>query len=116
MSDDPADPLTEALVNDFGANYVFAVDLLEQYRRDRSAVDASWGVYFDRLLGVAPAVPPTPDAAPPEPAEAGPRATTTLVRSPAAAPAPRGSRALAVVSILPGDIATPIRGGAMRIV
>ena len=30
-----ADPLLETLVNDFGGNYVFALDLLEQYRQDR---------------------------------------------------------------------------------
>ena len=115
MPDDPADPLLEALVNDFGANYVFAVDLLEQYRRDRSSVEASWAVYFDALLGVSPSPEPAAPvtAPPPEPA---PRATTTLVRSPATGPAARSSRAMVVPSILPGDIATPIRGGAMRIV
>ena len=123
MPDEPADPILEALVNDFGANYVFAVDLLEEYRRDRSAVDPTWGTYFDKLLGVAaPATPSAPAAqeapaepeAPAQPAPE-PRGTTTLVRT-APAPAARNSRALAVPSILPGDIATPIRGGAMRIV
>ena len=31
---------------------VAALDLLEQYRSDPQAVDASWRQYFDRLLGV----------------------------------------------------------------
>ena len=59
MPETPADPLVESLVNDFGANYVFALDLLEEYRRDRASVEPSWGQYFDRLLGVA-APPPAP--------------------------------------------------------
>lgn len=111
MSETPADPLVDALVNDFGANYVFALDLLDQYRRDRASVDASWGQYFDRLLGVEP---PAPAPAPPAP-EAAP-ARTTLVRSAPTAVTARDGRAMMVPAILPGDIATPIRGGAMRIV
>ena len=59
MPESPAAPLLEALVNDFGANYTFALDLLEQYRSDRASVETSWGQYFDRLLGV-PAPPPAP--------------------------------------------------------
>ena len=43
-----ADPLLETLVNDFGGNYVFALDLLEQYRQDRRSVDATWRAYFDK--------------------------------------------------------------------
>jgi hypothetical protein len=32
MQQTQADPLVEALVKDFGGNYVFALDILEQYR------------------------------------------------------------------------------------
>ena len=49
-----ADPLLETLVNDFGGNYVFALDLLEQYRQDRRSVDATWRAYFDKALGLPP--------------------------------------------------------------
>ena len=119
MTTAAADPLLDSLVSDFGGNYVFALDLLEQYRQDRGSVDRSWRDYFDRIAGV----PPTPEdsAAPvvragtpggPEPAR-----EMTLVRSQAAVPAPRDrSKALVVPAILPGDIATPIRGGAVRVV
>ena len=61
MSETLADPLMQSLVNDFGGNYVFALDLLEQYRSDRTAVDDSWREYFDRITG-APAR--APEAAP----------------------------------------------------
>src|SRR5512143_2669290 len=48
----PADPLLEKLVDDFGANYGFALDLLQEYRRDRKSVDATWREYFDKATGV----------------------------------------------------------------
>src|ERR1700682_6668966 len=52
MQQTQADPLIDVLVNDFGSSYPFALELLEQYRRDRQSVDASWRQYFDRLMGV----------------------------------------------------------------
>src|SRR5258706_7260323 len=58
MTTQAADPLLETLVNDFGGNYVFALDVLEQYRSDRRSVDASWRDYFDKALGV-PSEPPS---------------------------------------------------------
>src|SRR5438132_5533125 len=93
MQQTQADPLVDALVKDFGGNYVFALDILEQYRTSPQSVDASWRQYFDRLLGVAPkAEPPPPpngpawtaggtasSAAPPAAAAARP-ASGTLVR------------------------------------
>ena len=73
-----ADPLLETLVNDFGGNYVFALDLLEQYRQDRKSVDATWRAYFDKALGLPPEgeqqrvtviVSQAPPAAPAHPAD-----------------------------------------------
>ncbi|MFI5403493.1 MAG: multifunctional oxoglutarate decarboxylase/oxoglutarate dehydrogenase thiamine pyrophosphate-binding subunit/dihydrolipoyllysine-residue succinyltransferase subunit, partial [Planctomycetota bacterium] len=112
MSTATADPLLEKLANDFGGNYHFALDVLDQYRADRRSVDASWRDYFDHALGVAP---------PPEPAGGnGREAATTasaVVRATPAAPAPAAkSKAVVLPAILPGDIAQPIRGGALRIV
>src|SRR5262245_55283647 len=124
MSTVLADPILEALVNDFGGNYAFALDLLEQYRQDRGSVEPSWREYFDRQLGV------TPDPAPMPPAEIfvaetdipaqAPIVTATVVNPMPAPAAGRGlvkadkSKALVVPAILPGDIAQPIRGGALR--
>jgi 2-oxoglutarate dehydrogenase E1 component len=128
-----ADPLLETLVRDFGGNYVFALDLLEQYRRDRRSVDATWRAYFDKALGLPPEADGAPVAvivseapkAEPRPAEPAwaepPRAAgsglRTLARQevPALAGGER-SKAVARVSILPGDVLQPIRGGAVRIV
>ena len=115
-----ADPLLDSLIHDFGGNYVFALDLLEQYRQDRQSVDRSWREYFDRITG-APAQPEDGGdggavnvATAPESAAARP---VSLVRQePAAAPARERSKALVVPPILPGDIAQPIRGGLARIV
>jgi len=107
------DPLLDSLINDFGGNYVFAVDLLESYRRDPSSVEPSWREYFDRIAGssAAPAPSPTPEPASP----AGAAILRAEPVGPAALPAAR-SRALVVPALLPGDIAQPIRGGAMRVV
>jgi 2-oxoglutarate dehydrogenase E1 component len=142
MSETLVDPLTEALVNDFGGNYVFALDLLEQYRENPASVDDSWRAYFDRATGKRPEAPPAPapsEAAPapapaatkepapaapappapearsaePVPAEAAPAPSSLVRRREALEPRPR---ALVLPAILPGDIATPIRGGAVRIV
>ncbi|MCM2254128.1 MAG: multifunctional oxoglutarate decarboxylase/oxoglutarate dehydrogenase thiamine pyrophosphate-binding subunit/dihydrolipoyllysine-residue succinyltransferase subunit [Vicinamibacteria bacterium] len=120
-----ADPLLDALVRDFGGNYVFALDLLDQYRAQPETLDGSWREYFDRLGGVAS--PAAVDAARVHeaPRTEAPAGTVTVVSSgapaapagPAAVAAPaRTGRGLIVPAILPGDIAQPIRGGAMKIV
>ncbi len=118
-----ADPLLETLVNDFGGNYVFALDLLEQYRQDRRSVDATWRAYFDKALGLPPEAEQTPvtvivnEAPKAAPAAAPGAGLQTLARQdvPVVAAGDR-SKAVARVSILPGDILQPIRGGAVRIV
>jgi len=58
MQPTQVDPLLDVLVNDCGGNYFFALDFLEQYRRDPQAVDASWRQYFDRLVGGPPKAAP----------------------------------------------------------
>jgi 2-oxoglutarate dehydrogenase E1 component len=136
MAETAADPLLDTLVDQFGGNYVFVLDLLEQYRRDPRSIDASWREYFDRLNGAASAPPsaepaplasPAPAAAPapaPEaevtPAEAKPAEATsaqvTIVPSRSTELRRAETKDLAIPTLLPGDIAVPIRGGAMRIV
>ncbi len=157
MPETLADPILDALVGDFGGNYVFALDLLDEYRKDRQAVDESWREYFDRITGARGAAPaagttqaapaavttqPAPAAAPAaasaapspapvagdgsgaaaSPAAASPAAAEVvarpvqLVRAESGAPGASRSKALVVPAILPGDIAQPIRGGAVRIV
>jgi 2-oxoglutarate dehydrogenase E1 component len=122
-----ADPLLETLVNDFGGNYAFALDLLEQYRQDRASVDATWRTYFDKALGLPSETQPVPvtvivneaSRGPAPSREGQPGAATgpalQALAPPAAAPTER-SKAVARVSILPGDVLQPIRGGAVRIV
>jgi 2-oxoglutarate dehydrogenase E1 component len=121
MQTSVADPIVESLIADFGGNYVLALELLEQYRQDRAAVDSSWRVYFDVLMGVAP----EPEVKPARSAPAGQAIAVAREQAPApAGPAASGgglaavrekSKALLVPPILPGDIASPIRGGALRV-
>ena len=133
MSTTPADPLLETLVSDFGGNYVFALDLLEQYRQDRDSVDAGWRTYFDVATGAAPVketaaaaaarteapavtvIPAETQTAEPGAPAAG-QGLQTLARTEPQASAGGRSTAVARVSVLPGDILQPIRGGAVRIV
>jgi 2-oxoglutarate dehydrogenase E1 component len=118
-----ADPLLDRLVSDFGGNYVFALDLLEQYRQDRKSVEESWRTYFDAALGVTPEpeAPPVtvivnePAAEAPPPSAPTDRPTLAR-RDVPAAPVGERSKAVALTSILPGDILQPIRGGAVRVV
>ena len=137
MPETLADPILDALVGDFGGNYAFALDLLEDYRKDRRSVDGTWREYFDRITGAQPKADPEPAAAAPAAATQGGSPAVESAPSTAAAPAASGSpvadvvarpvqlvqlapasrsKALVVPAILPGDIAQPIRGGAMRIV
>jgi 2-oxoglutarate dehydrogenase E1 component len=124
MSTTQADPLLETLVNDFGGNYAFALDLLAQYRGNRGSVDPSWRAYFDRALGLPPETVTAPvavivkQAAPPTAAAAagGPDRLTLARQEPAPVASRDRSKAVALPSILPGDILQPIRGGAVRIV
>src|SRR6185503_14402733 len=123
MQQTQADPLLDALVNDFGGNYTFALDLLEQYRADRGSVETTWRDYFDRLTGAAAQPPAATQTvtisaqAVPAGAGAAPAQGTLVRQEPAAAAvAPRDkSKALAIPALLPGDIAQPIRGAALRI-
>src|SRR5947209_4344052 len=121
MQQTQADPLVDVLVNDFGGNYTFALEQLDQYRRDRQSVDASWRQYFDRLMGV-PQQQESPGwtsgAQASAPAQAGsPAKGGGLVRQEQATALVRDKgKALMVPAILPGDIAQPIRGGALRVV
>jgi 2-oxoglutarate decarboxylase len=122
MSTSAADPLVESLVSDFGGNYVFALDLLEQYRQDRGSVEPGWQAYFDRLTGQTPeaqrgevhVIEEQPPPRQPRPTQPG-QALQTLARQPASLAGER-SKAVARVPVLPGDILQPIRGGAVRIV
>jgi 2-oxoglutarate decarboxylase len=123
MSTAPADPLLETLVNDFGGNYVFALELLEQYRKDRDSVDAGWRTYFDVASGATARPSPSPVTVIPAEAKTAGSATPapgaslqTLAREPEPAAGGRRSTAVARVPVLPGDILQPIRGGAVRIV
>jgi multifunctional 2-oxoglutarate metabolism enzyme len=125
MSTAAADhPLLETLVNDFGGNYVFALDLLEMYREDRGSVDPSWRSYFDKATGRPADGESTPvtvivqeAAKPAEPKQATAAPLQTLVRQESQGVAPKErSKAVALPAILPGDILQPIRGGAVRIV
>src|SRR5512147_1003532 len=100
MGQTQAEPLLETLVNDFGSNYAFALDLLEEYRRDRSGVDTGWRAYFDQALGRAPEPAPVTvivsEAPQVEAAAAEAALLPTLARQTAAVTPGERSRAVAI--------------------
>jgi 2-oxoglutarate decarboxylase len=120
MTDEIREEWLDALVADFGANYAFVAELLRKYLNDPAAVDPSWRDRFASLVGGA--------------GQSAPRAAapSLLARTPAileqeefhsdldqslAAPRPAArARELAPPAVLPGDIVTPVRGGALRLV
>ncbi|MGE5125621.1 MAG: multifunctional oxoglutarate decarboxylase/oxoglutarate dehydrogenase thiamine pyrophosphate-binding subunit/dihydrolipoyllysine-residue succinyltransferase subunit, partial [Betaproteobacteria bacterium] len=125
MSTPQPEPLLETLVGDFGGNYAFALEQLEQYRRDPAAVEPGWRAYFDKVTGIAPRPEPRPVAVVVEAAQPQPAAPAASGAPPAPLPTlarrdggPGGGRSQAVarVAVLPGDILQPIRGGAVRLV
>jgi 2-oxoglutarate dehydrogenase E1 component len=120
MKDDLPEAWLDALVGDFGANYAFVADLLRQYLKDPAEVDPSWRDHFAQLVGEIDR--PTPTISEPSPPAIQPpayefeesAADTTQALVPAR-PTAR-TRELAPPAVLPGDIVTPVRGGALRLV
>ena len=132
----PSEPLLDSLISDFGGNYVFALDLLEDYKKDPTSLDPTWRGYFDRLVGGPVADTPGPVEAT-MPAESGPAPVEARSGPPpepaeplvTPAPAPEVAPPVVVSTsavekpptgeistpILPGDIVEPIRGVALRL-
>ncbi len=118
--------LSRFIAENFGANATYVESLLSRYRNDPALVDESWRAYFGELLGSA-AVTPTQTqengraAAQTQPGDGGGGAATATASAPTAAtnaptataqprPAPAEASAATV------ENASPIRGGALKIV
>jgi 2-oxoglutarate dehydrogenase E1 component len=125
------------IAENFGANATYVESLLSRFRSDPSLVDESWRAYFAELLGsdataareatdngsaasAASAAPPAPVS---EAAPAASIATTSAAASTASAATPQRQPAqpasAPAVSAAPTTAtveATPIRGGALKIV
>ena len=134
--------LSQLIAENFGANATYVEGLLSRFRSDPSLVDESWRAYFAELLGsdaTAPAArapettdngraattpvaaAPALDAAPgvATAASATPSAGSAATRAPQKEPAPEPERAptASAATTPPTTVeATPIRGGALKIV
>jgi 2-oxoglutarate dehydrogenase E1 component len=119
--------LSQFIAENFGANATYVEGLLSRFRNDPALVDESWRAYFNELLGPSAARPQENGrTAPPQgngdgagttsatTATANAQATATAqaaaTAAPASAPASPSAPAEAV------ENATPIRGGALKIV
>jgi 2-oxoglutarate dehydrogenase E1 component len=133
--------LSQLIAENFGANATYVEGLLGRFQRDPSSVDESWRAYFAELLGgeatstATARAQETPDngrAAPPAQTGGDGAAAATATAATAAtqpAPAVTGSAAAttptpqrqsapaeSAAPKTPADEATPIRGGALKIV
>jgi len=78
---------TETILDEYGINADYALELFDRYRSDPALVDDDWREYFDDLTGPPPPVPAAP--APPPPAAAAPPLPSPTRP---AEPAPAGER------------------------
>ena len=122
--------LSQFIAENFGANATYVEGLLSRFRNDPALVDESWRAYFNELLGPSAARPQeNGSTAPPQANGDGaslPSATTARPSSPATASAPAtasvapaSAPARPSAPVAPADAienATPIRGGALKIV
>jgi len=113
--------LSQFIAENFGANATYVEGLLSRFRNDPALVDESWRAYFNELLGPSAAQPQENGrTAPPQVNGDGASlssATTATAIAPAAAsaaPAPAPASPAAPVEAVLN--ATPIRGGALKIV
>ena len=119
--------LSEFIAENFGANATYVEGLLSRFRNDPALVDESWRAYFTELLGGDGAAQENGRATPARVSGDGAGATTTASAPTAttAAPAPAAATtqapaskpaASAPASATNVENATPIRGGALKIV
>ena len=109
--------LSEVIAENFGANATYVEGLLSRFRSNPDLVDESWRAYFRELLGDAEPV------SQPQASENGRGATASAAHdaappnaaNAAVASAPAKPPAAAPVAAVRTE-ATPIRGGALKIV
>ncbi|HEV7376976.1 MAG TPA: multifunctional oxoglutarate decarboxylase/oxoglutarate dehydrogenase thiamine pyrophosphate-binding subunit/dihydrolipoyllysine-residue succinyltransferase subunit [Pyrinomonadaceae bacterium] len=113
--------LSQFIAENFGANATYVEGLLSRFRNDPALVDEPWRAYFNELLEPSAARPQENGrTAPPQvngdgaslssAATATATAPATATAAPASAPASPAGPAATV------ENATPIRGGALKIV
>jgi 2-oxoglutarate dehydrogenase E1 component len=122
--------ISQFIAENFGANATYVEGLLSRFRNDPALVDESWRAYFNELLdgGVA-AAQTQGNGQQVSTSQAGGNgatasgATSATASAPAAAPSapvparsPSSTAATAPASTESAENATPIRGGALKIV
>ena len=117
--------LSEFIAENFGANATYVEGLLSRFRNDPALVDESWRTYFTELLGGDGATRDNGRTISPTTGSDGASAATTAAQSAATTSAPAATTAAATLAPArpsapaPAEVvenATPIRGGALKIV
>jgi 2-oxoglutarate dehydrogenase E1 component len=119
--------LSEFIAENFGANATYVEGLLSRFRNDPALVDESWRAYFTELLGADGAAKHDGRAATQQTRSNGDSATATTTQTATTASAPATTTAAipapartpaqpAPAATEANENATPIRGGALKIV
>ena len=113
--------ISQFIAANFGANATYVEGLLSRFRNDPALVDESWRAYFTELLGGDGAAQDngsasTTSTAATNVAVPSAQATTAAKNVPVVASAPATAPAPAPAPSEPSEDATPIRGGALKIV
>ncbi|HKC66237.1 MAG TPA: multifunctional oxoglutarate decarboxylase/oxoglutarate dehydrogenase thiamine pyrophosphate-binding subunit/dihydrolipoyllysine-residue succinyltransferase subunit, partial [Pyrinomonadaceae bacterium] len=110
--------LSEFIAENFGANATYVEGLLSRFRNDPALVDESWRAYFTELLGGAQAQEENGRAVTAQTSGDGAGATATAAAPKPAttAQAPARQQPAPAAPTETVENATPIRGGALKIV
>ena len=102
----------DSILEEYGVNADYVLELLDRYRSDPALVDAEWRDHFDALTGAEGAALPPPPSAPPA-APAPPK--TAPAPEAAKAPGDASPPAPPAAPVLADPERRPIRGAALQI-
>jgi 2-oxoglutarate dehydrogenase E1 component len=108
---------SEVIAEEFGANATYVQSLLERYRNNPDLVDDSWRAYFNELLHDGNSAPQSDNGRATSAVSTDGQSSATPAAAAPAIAAPIVPKAQPAATPIPEDAeASPIRGGALKIV
>jgi len=108
---------SEVIAEEFGANATYVQSLLERYRNNPDLVDDSWRAYFNELLHDGNSAPQSDNGRATSVVSTDGQSSATPAAAAPAIAAPIVPKAQPAATAIPEDAeASPIRGGALKIV
>ena len=117
MSEPQKADFSEVIAEEFGANATYVQSLLERYRNNPDLVDDSWRAYFNELLHDGNSAPQSDNGRATSVVSTDGQSSATPAAAAPAIAAPIVPKAQPAATAIPEDAeASPIRGGALKIV